>query len=188
MASQVADVLRSLAVGLRTAGARWYLFGAQAALIHGASRLTADVDATVSWDPAQVEALLAVLRANGFESRPTPPDFVERTRVLPLVHAATRMQVDLVLGGPGLEELFLQRAVERDVEGVRVPVATAEDLIAMKVLAGRAKDLDDVRALLAANAGRLDLAHVRNVLRELELALDRSDLIAELERAIQETG
>jgi len=38
------------------------------------------------------------------------------------------MQVDLVLGGPGLEDLFLQRAVERDVEGVRVPVATAEDL------------------------------------------------------------
>jgi hypothetical protein len=188
MPSQVADVLRDLAAALQSAGARWYLFGAQAALIHGVSRLTADVDATVWWDPAQAEALLAVLGANGFESRSTSPDFIARTRVVPLVHAATRMQVDLVLGGPGLEELFLQRAVERDVEGVRVPVATAEDLIAMKVLGGRAKDLDDVRALLAANAGRLDLAHVRVLLGELELALDRSDLIAELERALLETG
>jgi hypothetical protein len=29
------------------------------------------------------------------------------------------------------------------------------------ILAGRAKDLDDVRALLAANSGELDLAHIR---------------------------
>jgi methionine synthase II (cobalamin-independent) len=39
-----------------------------------------------------------------------------------------------------------------------------------------------------ANAGRLDLAHVRDLLSELELALDRSDLIAELEKAVLETA
>ena len=37
-----------------------------------------------------------------------------------------------------------------DVEGVQVPVASPEDLIVMKILAGRAKDLEDVRTLLAA--------------------------------------
>jgi hypothetical protein len=188
MATQVGEVLKGLAHALRSVGAQWYLFGAQAALIHGASRLTADVDATVFWESTRLDPLLAALRANGFDSRPVPADFIERTRVLPLVHTATQMQVDLVLGGPGLEELFLQRAVEGDIEGVRVPVATAEDLVAMKVLGGRAKDLDDVRSLLVANAGKLDLSHVRTVLRELELALDRSDLIAELERAVREAG
>src|SRR5207248_6808018 len=101
----------------------------------------------------------AALRSRGFELRPAPADFIERTRVIPLVHR-NGIQTDLVLGGPGLEDLFLERAVQRTVEGVRVPVATAEDLIAMKVLGGRAKDLDDVRSLLAANAGRLDLAHI----------------------------
>ncbi|MFL5379035.1 MAG: hypothetical protein ACJ787_14085, partial [Myxococcales bacterium] len=107
--------------------------------------------------------------------------------VVPLVHA-TGMQTDLVLGGPGLEELFLERAVERDVEGVRVPVASAEDLIAMKVLGGRTKDLDDVRSLLAANAGRLELSHVRRVLRDLERALDRSDLVAALDAALADVA
>lgn len=184
MANGVADVLGGLAAALRSVGGRWYLFGAQAALVHGASRLTADVDATVIWDVAQTGPLVSALQKHGFELRPATPDFVERTRVVPLVHLATRIQTDLVLGGPGLEELFLGRAVERDVEGVRVPVATAEDLIAMKILGGRPKDLGDVRALLAANAGALDLDHVRSILLELEQALDRADLVPELDNAL----
>lgn len=188
MASEVAEVLAGLVSAFASAGARWYLFGAQAALVHGASRLTADVDATVAWDPAQAGPLVAALEKHGFQPRPVASGFIERTRVVPLVHVATRIQVDVVLGGPGLEELFLQRAVERDVEGVQVPVASAEDLVAMKVLGGRPKDLDDVRALLAANAGALDLEHVRSVLRELEQALDRGDLVAELEAALADLG
>lgn len=183
----IADVLRDLGAAIRDAGARWYLFGAQAALLHGASRLTADVDATVAWDRPDTRPLLDALRARGFELRPAPPDFIERTRVVPLVHG-TGIQTDLVLGGPGLEELFLARAVDRDVEGVRVPVATAEDLVAMKILGGRAKDLEDVRALLAANSGQLDLAHIRDVLGVLEGALDRSDLIPALDAALADVG
>jgi hypothetical protein len=183
----IADVLRDLGAAIRDAGARWYLFGAQAALLHGASRLTADVDATVAWDRPDTGPLLDALRARGFELRPAPPDFIERTRVVPLVHRSG-IQTDLVLGGPGLEEVFLSRAVERDVEGVRVPVATAEDLVAMKVLGGRAKDLDDVRSLLAANSGQLDLAHIRTILDTLERALDRSDLKSTLDAALAEVG
>lgn len=188
MATQVAEVLAALADALRSIGGRWYLFGAQAALVHGASRLTADVDATVLWDPSNAPALLAALHARGFDERGAPPGFIERTRVVPLVHRGTQIQVDLVLGGPGLEELFLERATDRDVEGVQIPVATAEDLIAMKILGGRAKDLDDVRALLAANAGALELDHAREVLRQLEQALDRSDLLSALDKAVEESA
>src|SRR5438067_13064992 len=127
----IADVLRDLAAAMRDVGAGWYLFGAQAALLHGAARLTADVDVTVAWQRRDMAPLLAALRSRGFELRPAPADFIERTRVIPLVHR-NGIQTDLVLGGPGLEDLFLERAVQRTVEGVRVPVATAEDLIAMK--------------------------------------------------------
>jgi len=187
--SAVAEALRALDAALRAAGARWYLFGAQAALIHGSSRLTADIDATVAWDDASATGpLLAALRDQGLVERPAGPEFTARTRVVPLLHARTAVEVDLVLGGPGLEELFLRRAKEHDVEGVRIPVATAEDLVAMKILGGRAKDLDDVRALLAANAGALDLAHVRGVLGELESALDRRDLLPALDAALADVA
>jgi DNA-directed RNA polymerase subunit F len=66
--------------------------------------------------------------------------------------------------------------------GVKVPVACAEDVIVMKILGGRPKDLDDVSAILAAKRHDLDLELVKDTLRLIEQALDRSDLVSELER------
>jgi hypothetical protein len=40
----------------------------------------------VAWDRSDMTPLLAALRADEFELRPAPPDFIERTRVVPLVH------------------------------------------------------------------------------------------------------
>lgn len=87
-------------------------------------------------------SLVDALAQAGFTSRvDEPATFVARTRVLPVVHAASGMPVDVVLAGPGLEELFLQRLRFEILEGVRVPVASTEDVVVMKVLAGRPKDI-----------------------------------------------
>jgi hypothetical protein len=67
---------------------------------------------------------------------------------------------------------------------VTVPVASAEDVVTMKVLGGRAKDLDDAAAILRAQRRALDLDRVRETLRQIEQALDRSDLVAALERIV----
>lgn len=45
------------------------------------------------------------------------------------------MPVDVVLAGPGLEELFLRRRRRHRRGGVSIPVASPEDLIVMKLLA-----------------------------------------------------
>jgi hypothetical protein len=181
--SPLAELLGSLRETFATLGVRWYLFGAQAAILHGAARLSADVDVTVRLGDGALPPLLDALEARGFDPRvPSPEQFARETRVLPLVHRASRMPVDLVLAGPGLEERFLARVELRDVEGVPVPLASREDLVVMKLLAGRPKDLEDVAAL-AAGSG-LDLGYLRATLRELERAIDRSDLLPLLERML----
>jgi hypothetical protein len=182
--SPFADVLASLALAFERAGLRWYLFGAQAAIIHGAARLTADVDVTVHLDDAPPQALVGVLLDVGFTLRVPDPEFVTRTRVLPVTHAASHVPVDIVFAGPGLEELFLARARLLDVDGVRVPVACAEDVIVMKLLAGRAKDIDDVVAILAAHPDDLNMDLVRGTVRMLEEALDQRDLSPALDQAL----
>ena len=186
MRSPVADLLADAAAALQDAGVPWYLFGAQAAILHGAARLTADVDVTVRL-PSAVTAvsLVDVFRRHGFDPRVDTPAFIERTRVVPLVHRRSSIPLDVVLGGPGLEDVFLDRAQMRDVEGVAVPVASPEDLILMKILAGRAKDLDDVRAVLAAQGPRLDTGYVRETLGSLESALGQSDLLPAFESALR---
>jgi predicted nucleotidyltransferase len=94
------------------------------------------------------------------------------------------MPLDVVLAGPGLEDQFFAGARERLIGDVRVPVVSAEDLVAMKVLAGRARDLDDVAAVARVHRDDLDLEKVRRTLRLLEDALDRRDLVSELERVV----
>ena len=89
MRSPVADLLADLASALEGAGVAWYLFGAQAAILHGAARLTADVDVTVRLPEAMSqETLAARIEQHGFRRRIVDPTFVERTRVMPFVHAS----------------------------------------------------------------------------------------------------
>jgi uncharacterized nucleotidyltransferase DUF6036 len=183
--SPVVELLAALDVPLRRLGLRWYLFGAQAAILHGAARLTADVDVTVDLGSQALGVMLEAVGAAGFAPRVTDvAAFAERTRVVPLVHVASAMPVDVVLAGPGPEELFFGRIERRVVDGVLIPVASAEDVIVMKLLAGRPKDVDDVVAILAAHPDTLDLDLVRGLLAELEEALERGDLQHELERAL----
>jgi hypothetical protein len=183
-----ADLIAALAEALAAAGARWYLFGAQAALIWGRPRLTADVDVTVRLDPEDPDALVRALGRHGFRLRVDPADdFVRRTRVLPFVFMPNGLPVDVVLAGPGIEELFLSRAVPVRLGSVTVPVISPEDLIVTKILAGRSKDVEDVRGILFERLPQLDLAVIRSTLGLLEAALSQTDLQpafeAELARA-----
>jgi hypothetical protein len=188
-ASPIVELLAELGPALAHLGVRWYLFGAQAAIFHGVDRLTADVDVTVDLGTQPTARLVAGLADAGFDLRVADAGgFVDATRVLPFVHRRTRIPVDVVLAGPGLEELFFARAEVREIGNVRVPVACAEDLVTMKVLAGRPRDREDVVAILRARGGALDLDRIRATLVLLEKALDQADLLPELERAIERAG
>lgn len=167
---------------------RWYLFGAQAAILHGAARLSTDVDVTVDPGPRSLVVLVDALLPD-FDPRVADPlRFAEDTRVLPFVHRASRMPLDVILAGPGLEEQFFAGATEQLIGDVRVPVVCAEDLVAMKILAGRPTDLEDVIAVVRANRKGLDLGKIRETLRVLERALDRRDLLSGLERILGGAG
>ena len=187
MQSPIADLLADLSRGFAAAGIRWYLFGAQAAIVYGVARLTADVDVTAQ-APADLTttAWLPAIEAHGFERRFTDPQFIAQTRVVPLVHAATGLPVDIVLAGPGLEEEFLDRAVMHSIDGVAVPVIQVCDLIVLKILAGRAKDIEDVTALLRIQAGAIDEQRIRSILTRLERALGQSDLLPSFDAAQQQ--
>lgn len=187
MPSPDLEVYRALDDAFRELGAAWYVFGGQAAILHGAHRFTEDLDVTVLPMDIETQELVRVVTRRGFSLRvPDIDGFVAQTRVLPILHAATKIPVDVVLGGPGLEQLFAQRAQLLDVGGLAVPVASAEDLIVMKVLAGRRKDLEDAVAILMARGAKLDLAQVKETIRIVEQALDQSDLTPLLEQCLQQ--
>jgi Nucleotidyltransferase of unknown function (DUF6036) len=179
--SGLVEAFESVSAAFGGLGLRWYVFGAQAAILHGIARATADIDVTVDPGARKTAEIARALTSHGFTLRIDDEAFVERTRVLPVTHKSG-VPVDVVLAGPGLEDLFFERVVHRRVGSVEVPIASAEDLIVMKVLAGRDKDLDDVRGLLTARKRDLDVEEIRETLGLLESALDQRDLLPLFER------
>ncbi len=188
-ASDPASLLRALSSALRTHGCRWYLFGAQAVTIWGRPRLTTDVDVTVQLASAGSERLVAALGAAGFRlSQAFSDEFVRSTRVLPLIHTVSGMPLDVVLAGPGLEEQFLDRAVVVQLGDFAVPVISPEDLVVTKVLAGRGKDVEDIRGVLRVRSTSLDVGYIRRTLAMVEDALGQSDLTPLFESELSRAG
>lgn len=157
---------------------RWYVFGAQAVIAYGVPRLSADVDVTVDLVPDEPERFTREMEAAGFALRVDDPDFVRRTRVLPFVHLATAMPLDVVLAGSGLEDEFLDRSKPTDLGGTTVPLIDREDLVIAKVLAGRPQDMEDARGIWRLHGAALDAGRIRRILRLLEKALSQSDLLS----------
>lgn len=188
---QILEVLGTLEELLSRHPRRWYLFGAQAASIWGRPRMTADIDITIELPSADVPSFIETMEQSGFALRISTgvEDFISRTRVLPFVHTKSNLPLDVVLAGPGLEDQFLARAQSRTISGFEIPIISPEDLIITKILAQRAKDLEDVRGILLRRKGKLDLAIIRRTLKLLEEALGQSDLLPtfeKLQRAIQQ--
>jgi hypothetical protein len=181
----VGEAARDLRDVLDREGVRWYVFGAQAVLVHGIARTTQDLDVTVLVPPRGAASLAASLVEAGFEHRfPERSDeLIARAAVIPMKHRASGLDVDIVLGGSGLEALVQGAAERRELDGVLVPVASATHLVVMKVVAGRGKDLDDVQGLLAS--GGVDRHEVRALLSQLEEALDQSDLLPIFEALVR---
>ncbi len=153
----------------------------------GRPRFTEDVDVTVELGAVDLSRLVRSLEDAGFTIRDEgSAAFIEQTRVLPLLHTASDWPLDLVIGGPGLEEDFLRRAVPVIIApGLTVRMISAEDLIVTKILAGRPKDIDDVRGIVLAQRSTLDADVVRATLAMLEDALGVSDLLPVFEGLYQ---
>lgn len=136
------------------------LVGGLAVVLHGHLRATGDVDLIVDLKDREVEKTLAALEATGF--RPYAP-VPAREFANPEKRAAwARDKAMLVFSlrpeaGVPMVDLFLEHPIPFDqlwahsvlirLRGVQVRVASIDDLIALKRMAGRPEDLGDVEAL-----------------------------------------
>jgi hypothetical protein len=158
---------------------RFCFIGAIAVQRWGEPRLTQDVDLTVlsGFGPEAefVDALLASYRCR----IPGGREFALQRRVL-LLEAASGVPIDVSLGGIPFEERLIERSSPWEIGGAE-PLVTcsAEDLVALKVFAGRDKDWLDVEGIIVRQGERLKKPLVR---RELEPLLELKEDVRSLAR------
>lgn len=161
------------------------LIGGLAVSARGHSRLTADVDLIVAIDTQRAIELAAALADTRFQPLFSEvQEVIERAFILPLIHRDTKVKVDLAIGVSGFERQAVARAESCNVLGTDVAVATAEDLIIMKALAGRPRDEQDLRGMVIAQGAQLDWEYCESTASALGEALG-SDLAVRI-RALRE--
>jgi Nucleotidyl transferase AbiEii toxin, Type IV TA system len=149
---------------------RYLVVGGVAVVLHGHPRFTADLDLVVALDPENARAAIAALARLGYRPR-APVDgalfadpearqgWIDEKGLTVFTlwspeHPAT--EIDLFVREPFPFGAAWARATMADLGGVKVPVASIEDLVALKRVAGRPKDLEDIRVLEAIARERND--------------------------------
>ncbi len=170
------QILESIAEGLERLGIPYMVIGGQAVLLYGEPRLTRGIDVTLGTDLGRLSEVLDWVRGNGWRVLvEAPAEFVGRTMVLPCLDPATGIRVDLIFSFSYYEQQALKRARRVSMGRAEVCFVSLEDLIIHKMLAGRPRDLEDVRTILLKNR-TLDLDDVRHWLREFDRSLGETSL------------
>jgi hypothetical protein len=180
--ASVASALADIAGAMGALRLGWYVFGAQALALRGVPRATADLDVTVLPGETSTEAVVSALVKRRFALKFGDPDFVARTSVLAMVHSPSAFPVDVVLGKPGLEEIFLEGSRQVRVGRKDIPVASATHLLVMKVLAARPKDLEDAATLLRLRSDDLDVGEAEQLVRAICDAIGEADAVVAFEK------
>jgi hypothetical protein len=171
-------LLTRLALALDRAAVPYMVIGGQAVLLHGEPRLTRDIDVTLGCDIDELPRILSITETAGLRpSVDAIQDFVRKTNVLPLLDHMTGIRVDLIFSFSPYERDAIRRAILVPFGDVQVHFAAVEDLIIHKLVAGRPRDIDDVRGILARKP-LIDEKYLRTCLATFHVVVHR-DLEAE---------
>ena len=100
-----------------------------------------------------------------------------------LSHNPSKTDVDVSLGVLPFERESVERASIVTVAGISFPVISPEDLIIMKALARRTRDVADIEAVLDAHPD-LDLNRIRYWVSQFASILDVPEILDDLERML----
>jgi hypothetical protein len=165
--------------------AQGVVIGGLAASLLGRPRMTRDVDALVILPEDRWAAFLEAGSAFGFVPRGADAlAFAREARALLVRHQPTGIDVDVALGCLPFEEEAVARATAVQVAGVSVPLPTPEDLVIMKAVAHRERDVGDIDGLLTAHPD-LDVDRVRHWVRAFADALEAPELYDDLQLQLE---
>ncbi len=152
------------------------IIGGIAASLLGQPRFTADLDAVILLSTSDLPRLIEVAAQEGMVGRIVDAEaFARKNRVLLLKHQSSGIKIDITLGILPFEVEMIERGQEISVGNIQLRLPTPEDLIIMKAVAHRSKDLADIQAI-AASHPNLDKERVRYWVEQFGEALDILDL------------
>lgn len=173
--SNLEEALRLITLLLDKSSIVYAVMGGLAARAYGLPRPTFDVDLTISIDRDRLQDLFRQVEDLGF----TVPaqyasDWVDQVGGMPLVklrwYVGDRgIDIDCFLSETPFQRSLLSRRRAETIDGWNCFLVTPEDLILLKLIAKRPRDLVDVADVIFVQ-GTLDTAYMRKWAHELDAA------------------
>jgi predicted nucleotidyltransferase len=152
------------------------IIGGVAVSLMTQSRHTDDVDAQILYDAEDAPILLDILVKNGFQPRFSGmAELAREARMITMRHEATDTVVDIALACMPFEIELQNRARVQSVAGMAIRLPTPEDMVILKAIASRPKDLEDIRNL-ALTYPNMDRKRIEHWVREYGDLMETSEL------------
>ena len=151
---------------------RGVIIGGIAVGFLGRPRLTEDVDAMFLLSTQDIPQFLEAAKTENIQPRiPNAEEFARKSRVLLLQHSPTETNIDISLGILPFEEEMVERGIVQSTGTLSVRLPTPEDLIILKAIAHRPKDLEDIRTTVDKNPN-LDIARIKKWVKSFAEVLE----------------
>jgi hypothetical protein len=148
------------------------VIGGQAVLLYGEPRLTKDIDITLGMGIEGLDRIKKIVLDLDLKSLIEDVDgFVRETMVFPVQDKKSGIRIDFIFSFSPYERQAIERANRIKVKNVHVQFASLEDVIIHKIIAKRARDIEDVRMILLKNPD-YDKTYIEKWLEEFDKALD----------------
>lgn len=172
----VEEVFQRVVGALERAGIPYMLTGSFASSYHGVARATQDIDIVVSPNADQIRAFIKLLPDDDYYADENAALEAQRLqRQFNVVDRRTGWKIDLIIrkSRPFSVREFDRRETA-DVYGVKLAIATAEDVLLAKLEWAKRgesqRQIEDAAEILKRRASDLDLQYIREWVNQLKIS------------------
>lgn len=164
-------LLKKVSLQLKKDSIPYMVIGGQAVLLYGEPRLTRDIDITLGVGVRELNKLKETISPLDLKILvERDEEFVERNMVLPTLDEKSGIRVDFIFSFSPYERQAIERAKDIKLGRSLVRFASLEDVVIHKVIAGRARDLEDIKSILLKNQ-KYDSDYIEKWLKEFDKSL-----------------
>ena len=158
--------------------------GGVAVSLLGTPRFTADVDLIIDSSNVDLRKLITTCKKYRIEPRiKNALEFARKNRVLLMVHKPSRIDIDVSLGILPFEIDSIKNSKRKMVSGVYINLPRLEDLIILKAVSHRLKDMNDIQNLLEIHP-KMNKSYVLKIVRDFSKVLETPEILEDLKKII----
>lgn len=167
------DLFSRVLGALDQAGIPRMLTGSFASSFHGAPRATQDIDLVISPTPDQVRAFVNQLpRTEYYVDENAALEAVRSEGQFNVIDLATGWKIDLIVRkSRAFSHEEFERRAAGEIEGVRIDIASVEDLILAKLewakMGGSERQIEDAAMMLRRRKATIDVGYIERWVRVL---------------------